>query len=140
MGSTYLELYAALFPMQATQLLAQRIDIGLGRIQRDLPLRRQPSASLAAQPVILLSPLRGLPVAFLRQRLALFVLRQAVAGVRQQRRRAAEEALQAQDVLQGGERIRAVRAPVRIAAQEASLEFIARQQFLAAQCGLFEQQ
>lgn len=39
-----------------------------------------------------------MPVAFLRQRLAPFVLRQAVAGVRKQRRRAAEKALQAQDV------------------------------------------
>ena len=126
--------------MQATQLLAQRIDIGLGRIQRDLPLRRQPSASLTPQLVTLLSPLRQFPAAFLCQQLALSELRQAVAGVRQQRRRAAEETLQAQDVLHGSERIRAVRAPVRIAAEEASLEFIARQQFLAAQRGLFEQQ
>ena len=79
-------------------------------------------------------------IAFLSQRRALFNLRQAIAGALQQRRRTAEEALQAQYVLHGDERFRAVRAPARVAPKEASLDVIARQQFLAAQCGLFEQQ
>ncbi len=135
-----MQLQSTLFVIQAPQLPAQRIDIGRGRIQRELLLRRQPSASLTAKPVTLLSPQRGFPVALLRQRRALFILRQAVTRVRQQGRRAAQDALEAQDVVHGGERIRAGFAPVCIAAQEASLEFVARQQFLAAECSLLQEQ
>src|SRR5262245_55769801 len=46
--SLIVQLEAALFPVQATQLRAQRIDIRLGLGERQLPLRRQPLAGLVA--------------------------------------------------------------------------------------------
>src|SRR5262245_57222237 len=102
----WVQLQAALIAIQAAQLLAERVDVRLGTVQRALTLRRQPLPRFASQPAALLSPLRGQQVAFLSELRALRVLRQAVAGVRQQRRGAAEVVLQPEEIMQCDERIR----------------------------------
>src|SRR5262245_24271479 len=126
--------------MQATQPFAQRLYVGIGRIQRKPPLVGQPVASLVPQPAAFLSPLRGQSVALTRQRFPLTGLRLSIAVVWQQGRRPAEESFQLPDVLQGAARLGAFGAYIFVAAEEAPLDLVARQQLLTSQCSLLEQQ